>query len=54
MTESTTLPAGIVDYVSSEPGLLSAVGALVAGVGGLLGAALMLSFGWRPTQTSEA
>jgi hypothetical protein len=53
MTESTTLPAGIVDYGSNEPGL-GAVGALVAGVGGLLGAALMLSFGWRPTQASEA
>jgi putative oxidoreductase len=46
--------AGIVDYGSGEPGLLGAVGALVAGVGGLLGAALLLGVGWRPARTSEA
>lgn len=39
---------GIVDYGAQHSGLLGSVAVVLAGGGGLLGAALLLGIGWRP------
>jgi putative oxidoreductase len=41
---------GLVDYDSHRMGLRGVAGAVVAGGGGLLGAALLLGVGWRPAR----
>jgi putative oxidoreductase len=46
---------GLADYGDpAAPGLLGATGALVAAVGGLLGGALLLAFGWRQVRPAPA
>lgn len=46
---------GLVDYSPTDGnGLLGGDGALVAAVGGLLGGASLLAFGWRPVVKEES
>jgi putative oxidoreductase len=45
---------GVVDYGAEHPGLLGSQAALLAGGGGLLGAAVLLGLGWRPRQVTDS
>ncbi len=45
---------GVVDYENPNGGLLGGDGALVAALGGLAGAALLLGLGWRPVKKDDA
>lgn len=44
---------GVVNYGAEHPGLLGSQAVLLAGGGGLLGAALLLGLGWRPRQVAD-